>query len=106
MSSPVIITSRLLPGIRIGGAEIHVEPTDRTSGGKPRWRWIIDLPDGTTHEDTDLCGWGDAGAMLGTLLSFLDACAESRRYRGDNSDLFPDAVGEWAEQWSDEIRLA
>lgn len=48
---------------------------------------------------------------MAILLAFLDACAESRRYsrhsgqEGENLDLFPDNVGEWAEANSDEIAM-
>ena len=59
----------------------------------------------------------DEGDMARSLFSFLSACAESREYRdrfvtdtnglphGENADLFPDYVGRWAEQYSDEIAL-
>lgn len=45
------------------------------------------------------------------LFSFLSACAESRQYRdrgwgpGENADLFPEHVGQWAERNDDEISL-
>lgn len=127
-ASPVIISPRLLPGVRIDSvrwlgrdddnagaptvtetAWVSVESTDDTNrDGKPRWRYFIDLPDGTEHVGDDLHGWGDAGEMLATLLAFLDACAESRRYSdgdGENSRLFPDDVGAWAEHVSDELGL-
>ena len=53
-------------------------------------------------------------ACLWDLCSFLGACAESRAYatrlhgdpmQGENSDLFPEHVGEWAEMHSDELGL-
>lgn len=103
----VQISSRLMPGIPIGGAWIQAEPTNETDRmGKPTWHWVIDLPDGKEFEGTDLAGWGNAEEMLRTLCSFLSACAESRSYgggEGENSDLFPDAVGAWAEENSDEL---
>lgn len=43
-----------------------------------------------------------------TLFAFLSACAESLNYRGgdgENADLFPDYVGEWAALNSDEIDI-
>lgn len=108
---PVIITPRLLPGVRIGDAFVSVEPTggaDRQ--GKPAWRWYVDAP-GFEASESDLHGWGDAGEMLGTLLAFLEACAESRSYgartgrKGENADLFSEHVGAWAEENSDEISM-
>lgn len=48
-------------------------------------------------------------AMLGTLLAFLTACAESISYLpgggGENADLFPRDVAEWAAQHSDELAM-
>lgn len=43
-------------------------------------------------------------AMLGTLLSFLTACAESYP-DGENADMFPPEVAEWAAQHSDELTM-
>jgi hypothetical protein len=40
--------------------------------------------------------------MLATLCSYLIACAESGEH-GENSNLFPPNVREWAQQYSDEI---
>ena len=40
------------------------------------------------------------------LFLFLGACAESRQYpNGENADLFPEHVGQWAEENSDEISI-
>ncbi len=53
----------------------------------------------------------DEPGMLGTLLSFMGACAESRQYRdrngygGDCSDLFPEHVGQWCVDYSDDIGM-
>lgn len=116
MTSPIIITSRLLPGLSFGSGdtfcELSVEPIDATDfRGKPRWRMFIDAP-GIEYQDDGLAGWGDASAMIATACSFLTACAESRRYSrltgrdGENHGIFPDDVGEWAEQWSDELSMA
>lgn len=49
--------------------------------------------------------------MLATLLTFLGAAAESYSYRqrtgrnGENEDLFPAPVVEWAYQNSDELSM-
>lgn len=111
---PMVITSRLLPGIHVrnpkGLAEVSVEALVTHSRDKPRWRCFIDLPDGTSHVDDTLAGWGDARGMLAVVCSFLSACAEARRYsRGrepsENADLWPEAVGTWAESVSDELSM-
>jgi hypothetical protein len=106
---PLMISARLLPAVKIAGAWISIEETDDTNrDGKPAWRWYVDLPDGTEHTDSDLHGWGNEREMLGSLLSFLDACGESLAYAGedgDNADLFPRPVGLWAEENRDEIGM-
>lgn len=111
---PLVITSRLLPGLHIRTntgeselAELSIEAT----GLANQWRYYIDLPGNYSLEGEDLYGWGDERKMLATLLSFLTACAEGRAYsRGsvhtsENRDLFPEVVGEWAEQHSDELSM-
>lgn len=124
LSPPMVITSRLMAGVHVGCGddlcEISIEQTVKTDRlGKPRWRYFIDVPfPGVNrtreHSDDDLAGWGDAREMLASLLAFLSACAESRSYydrsgqqrqRGDNADMFPDFVGEWAQQNSDELGI-
>jgi hypothetical protein len=111
--SPFIISSRLLPAVSVAGATISIEPTrNRDHYGKPEWRWYVDLPDGREFDGAELYGWGDAGAMLETLLSFLGACGESVNYRdrtgrgGDNAELFPPSVADWCGQYSDELSAA
>lgn len=116
LQSPFQISARLAPALQIGSAWISF-----VDG-----QFIIDLPDGTEHTVTDLrqprCttkGVNDTPCRMlvdqfGALLSFLGACAESRAYAtrqgkdamdGENSDLFPANVGEWAESVSDELAM-
>jgi len=102
--APMIITPRLLPGVRIEDGFISVEPTERTGEyGKPIWNWYVDIPAGESF-GSDLAGWGDHKAMMGTLLSFLGAAAEAYP-DGENSDLFTTLIVEWAYQNSDEIAI-
>lgn len=112
MRSHVAISPRLLPGVRVAGAWISIEPTRRANrDGKPCWKWYVDLPDGSEHEGADLHGLGDAGEMLATLIGFLGACGESVAYgrrtgrKGENADLFPAPVAEWADGASDELAM-
>lgn len=112
MRSPIIITSRLLPGVRIGGAEISIEATGlRESNGKPVWGYHIDLPNGTQVNGEDLAGWGNATEMLATLAAFLSACGEAVSYsratgrEAENVDLFPPSVAAWADENSDELSM-
>lgn len=111
LSAPFLISARLAPALHIGSAFISYDAG----------QFVIDLPDGSEHTVTDLhtprCtvrGVNDAPCSMlqcqfAALLSFLSACAESRAYaahtgrEGENADLFPDNVGQWAEENSDEI---
>jgi hypothetical protein len=119
LTAPLIITARLMPGVRIGNAFISL---DCGGGSSPRGRTIyrafIDLADGTEHEVTDLrsgCQGGSIQDGLSALLSFLTAAAESYQYRmrtggtepdpDGNEGLFPPAIVEWAAENADELSM-
>lgn len=108
---PVIITPRLLPGVRVGGGFVSIEYAGE-SEGRQVYRYHIDLGKGKGYTAADIksgVGGGDLRSGLESLLSFLGACAESYRYageNGENSDLFPKRIAEWAMQNSDEITMA
>ena len=113
LRDPFKISPRLLPGLFIGGAWVSLEHVGN-AGDRMVYRWYIDLPDGQEHSEADLksgCQGADLQSMFCTLLAFLGACAESRGYsartgrEGENSDLFPEEVGAWAEEHSDEIDM-
>lgn len=78
--------------------------------------FIIDLPDSSEHKvEGYRAGWGcTLQGQFASILAFLGACAESRSHAerqgkpamdGENSDLFPENVGAWAQQMSDEISM-
>lgn len=114
LQSPFIISARLAPALTVGGATLSF------SDGQ----FVLDMPDGSEHivsgfnfprmrtqGDTNESVLQDA---FGAILSFLSACAESRTHaerqgknpmEGENSDLFPENVGQWAQEFSDEITL-
>lgn len=115
---PLIITGRLMAGAQIGGGFISLDLGPRNSEGRTVYRAYIDLPDGTEHEVTDLrsgCGGGGVQEGIESLLSFLGAAAESRRYRDhtgrvdvdsdSNEGLFPPAVVDWATDNADDISM-
>ena len=112
LHSPLIITPRLMPGLKIGDAFISLGYGSRSSDNRAIYEVWIDLPDGSEHAITDLrsgCGGGDIQDGIASLLSFLGAAAESRHYRertgreGENEDLFAPAVVDWASENSDDI---
>lgn len=114
LHAPFEISSRLMPAVRIGGATISLQLGRQDPDGRTRYDVWIDLPNGTEVPATDLrsgCQGGDVQEGFASLLSFLGAAAESYQYRqrtgrtGDNEDLFPPAVVEWAAQYSDELSM-
>src|SRR3990167_5816571 len=111
---PLIITARLMPGLLIAGAFISLDCGRVSRDGRTIYQVWIDLPDGSEHEITDLrsgCGCGSVQDGLENLLGFLGAAAESRQYwertgmQGENEELFPPAVVDWAVENADEISL-
>ncbi len=115
LKSPFIITSRLLPGLTIAGATIALACEGATYDARVRWRWYIDLPDGGEYTDNDLksgVGGESTQSAFESLLTFLGACGESVNYAarsgrtGENADLFPEAVAQWAADNQDEIDMA
>lgn len=111
LKQPVIITPRLLAGIKIDNAFVSIDYAGQTAEGRTRYRYHIDLEHGGEYSGTDLksgCQGGTLQEGLESLLSFLGACAESYRYKGmngENSDLFPESIAQWASQNSDEIGM-
>ncbi len=116
LTAPFSIGSRLLPCLRVGGAEISLEMVG-CRGNRSVYRWFIDL-DGAEFSAADLEQPGhyasDAQAdqaAFGALLAFLEACGEGLRYsestgrESDNADLFPPAVAKWARANTDELGL-
>ena len=102
LSSPFLISSRLLPAVSIGQGQEQITVSLSPSG------FILDGPFGE-HKVTGLrlsplCK--SVESAFETLLSFMSAAAESFRYRGmdgENSDLFPAEVTEALFQVSSEL---
>ena len=114
ITPPMIITPRLLAGVKIGPDFISIETNGQESNGRTRYVATFDIA-GNEYQETDLrsgCQGGDEREGMASLLSFLSAAAESYRYRGgftDNPDdsctLFSRPVVEWAAQNSDDIGM-
>jgi hypothetical protein len=115
LHQPFEISARLMPAVKVGGATISLEVSGRVSkDGRDIYSAFIDLPGGEEHEVADLrsgCQGGSVQEGMRALLSFLSAAAESYQYQqrtgreGENSDLFPVAVLDWASSCSDELSM-
>jgi len=116
LTNPIVITPRLLPGVRVGGAWVSIEYSPRPGArGRTRYRYHIDLPGHAgQHTADDLqsgCQGGNLQGGLESLLCFLGACGESVAYTsrdgepGENADLFPAHIGEWCAENSDELSM-
>lgn len=102
--------------IEIGNATILLDAVDTDRDGRTVYGYSIRIGGvEPTYQARDLksgCQGGTEREGLASLLSFLSAAAESRQYRertgrgGDNEDLFPAEVVDWACQFSDEIAVA
>ena len=101
LSSPFLISARLLPAVSIGKGSEQITVSLSHSG------FILDGPFGE-HKVTDLTLRGNPSmeSAFETLLSFMSAAAESFRYKGmdgENADLFPAPVTEAIAQVSSEL---
>jgi hypothetical protein len=115
LAPPLFISSRLMAAVRVGdaGGTVHIEPRGRDHEDRAVCRYVIEDSDGAVLDDgTDVRSGVrddfDARKMMGTLLGFLGAAAESYRYTmhgqtSENVDLFPPDVTEWAYQHDDEL---
>jgi len=113
LNDPFKIGARLLPALQIGDSWLSMEWAGFSEDRRAICKYHIDTPQWSYTGD-DLksgVGGGSLQDMFAGLLSFLGACAESRAYQtrtgraGENADLFPDYVGEWAEMHSDELSM-
>ena len=118
MQRPFYISPpRLLAAIRIADAEISIGFDKRNAEGRAVYRWYVDFPNAEFFGNDLQSGIGRRHCpellqeMFGTFLSFLSAAAESYAYemrtgrKGENSELFPAALVEWAYVNSEEIEM-
>ena len=117
LSTPLIITPRLLPGICISDATVSVEAIGIVDG-HVRWNIFIDRPGMPEYADPDSLGSGrgqlpdSAGtrSAIASVLSFLSAEAEGYRCTMGVSEpvdgwIFNADIAEWAYLNEDEIAI-
>lgn len=111
---PFAISARLLPALKINDGWISMEWDGFSSDHRAIGKYHIDIPAGEFSGNDLKSGVGGASlqSMFASLLSFLGAAAESYRYemqssglKGENTDLFPAPVVEWAYRNADEISM-
>ena len=97
---PFTISARLLPALKIGESYLSWDGED----------FFIDAPDFQYVIDDFGPGAGaDTQECFHAILDFLYAAVESRKYRertertGENEDLFPAHIVDWAVDHNDEI---
>jgi len=113
LHDPIIITPRLLPGVKIGDVFISITYDNDEADGRTRYRYYID-PLGPEEGFNDLQSGCQGGCLqdgLESLLCFLSNAGERYDYAmrlnvtpdpGD-PDPFTPEIREWCYQNSDEI---
>lgn len=116
LTHPMMITSRLLPGVRIGDSFISVQPIELGPGGYRVTYWI-DTPDGALYSGSDITiQYFDQRDIpreaIATLVSFLSADGEVYSGSGRMGTAQPfDGYGfnvdvaAWAYGMSDELSM-
>lgn len=115
LSPPFIISPALAPGLRIGNvATLSLLDTEVTHENRDRVRFELHT-DAFTYVDDQLRsgvgGFRSPVEAFESFLGFLEAAAESYNYeqftrgarKGENTDLFPPHIVEWAADHSQEI---
>lgn len=108
LNHPFIIAPNLEAGLEIGGAYITLQYGNRPHPeGRQRYEWTWFMGDKEESGDDLASGVGGGTLQQGfdSLLSFLSAFASARDPDGENHDLFPQSMREWAEQNSDDIEV-
>lgn len=115
LKPPFSITSTLSPGLKIGDSTLHLLDSWVTADDRDRVKFLLAAP-GFKYVDDQLRS--GVGGFRGTVeifesfLSFLIAAVESAEYemrtglQGENTDLFPKHVVEWALEHKDAIEMA
>jgi hypothetical protein len=109
LKEPFLISSRLLPAIKVGDCTISLDFDGYTC------TVYFDFDNGESYEDDNLhpprCGSPSTQDMFRSLFSFMSACGESVNYsrsrdcEGENADLFCTEVAEFCAEHGDELSM-
>lgn len=111
--SPVIITPRLMAGLRTEGLTVSIERSDRPMrDGRVRFFYALDFDDGLEYERDDLSSPGfrpETQNGLCALLSFMSAAVERARYKtyegSDDEPIFSEEVDQRLSEFGDAIEM-
>ena len=111
---PCIITSRLLPGIKVDDGTVSIKYGHRDSKGRQCYVVSLDTDeiDFENHSLASGAGGGSLQEGLRSALSFMEACGESVNFSrrtgmtGEQEDLFPSDVAAWCARHVDELGMA
>ena len=102
---PFIIGSTLTPALKIGDSVLHLTAVQVAEDGRDRATFLLVTPEFEYEDDKLKSGamgfWGIVG-IFESFLRFMQAAIESADYEertgftGENTDLFPRHVVEWA----------
>lgn len=97
IKEPMLITPRLLPGVRIGESHISIEYGDKHDG--PKQQYLFHIDGEVQHSGDMFClDHGMQTAFL-ELLGFLE------HYSENPSDSMPDDVNAWLAKHGDDIYM-
>lgn len=114
LTQPLIITTRLLPGVQIGDGFVSIEEHGYSSDDRIVWKYYIDGPDWeySDHNLKSEVGGETLQEGLALVLSSLESAVRLYEYNGlemDDDDrnvrMFPDYVTLWASRHSCKISM-
>jgi len=118
LQNPIIISSRLLPAIRVGDhGMVSITYADRPGDDhRCRYKYYIDClasSDGLEYVGDDIQTGCRHSLQSGleALLSFMSACGEAYAWQertgqeSEHADLFPETIAQWCADNQDELSM-
>ena len=105
LHDPFFIGSRLLPALKVGDGTLSLASASWNDERRLEFGFYLDTPDFEYFDDNMKSGCGGCSMVeaFDGFLAFLEAAVESYNYeqrhagyKGENTDLFPSYVVEWA----------
>lgn len=111
LNPPFLISSALVPALKVGDAVVSLLDTTVTPANRDQARIEIQTPTFTYVDDnleSGVGGFRSTVEIFEAYLSFMSACGESLKYYGDdgeNASIFPPNVAQWCAENFDEIDM-